>query len=62
MRPTSQRARTVVARAAMIGWAAVACLFFFGAAGAADTIQDRAIDFRMVVKFVSVPPSQRWLT
>ena len=22
----------------------------------------RAMDFRMVVKFVSVPPSQRWLT
>ena len=34
--------------AAAIGWAAaVACLFFFGAAGAADTVQDLAIDFRM---------------
>lgn len=48
MRPTSQGARTVVARAAAIGWAAaVACLLFCGAAGAADTIADLAIDFRM---------------
>jgi len=49
MRPTSRWARTVVARAAAaIGWAAaVACLVFCGAAGAADTIQDLAIDFRM---------------
>ena len=38
----------VVASAAAIGWAAVvACLLFCGAAGAADTIQDLAIDFRM---------------
>jgi len=48
MRPTSRWARTVVARAAAIGWAAaVACLLFCGAAGAADTVQDLAIDFRM---------------
>lgn len=49
MRPTSRWARTVVARAAAaIGWAAaVACVLFCGAAGAADTIQDLAIDFRM---------------
>jgi len=48
MRPTSRWARTVVARAAAIGWAAaVACLLFCGDAGAADTVQDLAIDFRM---------------
>ena len=47
MRP-SEGARAVVRAAAAIGWAAaVACLFFFGAAGAADTVQDLAIDFRM---------------
>ena len=34
--------------AAAIGWAAVLVLVLcFGAAGAADTIQDLAIDFRM---------------
>ena len=30
-----------------IGWATVVLVFCFGAAGAADTIQDLAIDFRM---------------
>ena len=38
----------MVRAAAAIGWAvAVACLLFCGAAEAADTIQDLAIDFRM---------------
>jgi cytochrome c biogenesis protein CcmG, thiol:disulfide interchange protein DsbE len=47
MRPGA-RARAVARAAAAIGWAAaVACLLFCGAAGAADTIQDLAIDFRM---------------
>jgi cytochrome oxidase Cu insertion factor (SCO1/SenC/PrrC family) len=44
----SEEARAVVRAAGAIGWAAaVACLLFCGAAGAADTIQDLAIDFRM---------------
>ena len=47
MRP-SEGARAVARAAAAIGWAvAVAGLLFCGAAGAADTIQDLAIDFRM---------------
>ena len=47
MRP-GEGARAVARAAAAIGWAvAVACLLFCGAAGAADTIQDLAIDFRM---------------
>jgi cytochrome oxidase Cu insertion factor (SCO1/SenC/PrrC family) len=47
MRP-SEEARTVVRAAGAIGWAAVLVLVFFcGAAGAADTIADLAIDFRM---------------
>jgi len=47
MRP-SEGARAVVRAAAAIGWVAVLVLvFFFGAAGAADTIADLAIDFRM---------------
>lgn len=47
MRP-SEGARAVLRVAAAIAWAAaVACLLFCGAAGAADTIQDLAIDFRM---------------
>ena len=46
MRP-SQGARTVARAAVAIGWAAVACLLVCSAAGAADTIQDLAIDFRM---------------
>lgn len=45
---SSERARAVVRAVAAIGWAAVVVLVFFcGAAGAADTIQDLAIDFRM---------------
>ena len=47
MRP-SEGARVVARVAVAIGWAAaVACLLFCGAAGAADTIQDMAIDVRM---------------
>jgi cytochrome oxidase Cu insertion factor (SCO1/SenC/PrrC family) len=47
MRP-SEEARTVVRAAGAIGWVAVLVLVFFcGAAGAADTIADLAIDFRM---------------
>ena len=47
MRP-SVGARAVARVAVAIGWvAAVACLFVCGVAGAADTIQDLAIDFRM---------------
>ena len=47
MRP-SEGARAVARAAGAIGWAAaIACLLFFGAAGAADTIADLAIDFRM---------------
>jgi cytochrome oxidase Cu insertion factor (SCO1/SenC/PrrC family) len=47
MRP-SEEPRTVARAAGAIGWAAVLVLVFFcGAAGAADTIADLAIDFRM---------------
>ncbi len=47
MRP-GEGARSVASAAATIGWAAVVVLLFFGgAAGAADTVQDLAIDFRM---------------
>ena len=47
MRP-SQPAGAVGRAAAAIGWAAVvALLCLCGAAGAADTIADLAIDFRM---------------
>ena len=47
MRP-SQRARAVGSAAAAIGWAVVVVMVFcVGAAGAADTIADLAIDFRM---------------
>ena len=47
MRP-SEGARAVARAAAAIGWAvAIAGLLFCGAAEAADTIQDLAIDFRM---------------
>ena len=47
MRP-SGRAGAVGRAAAAIGWAAVVVLLCFGgAAGAADTIADLAIDFRM---------------
>ena len=43
-----ERARAVARGGAAIGCAAVVVLVFcFGAAGAADTIQDLAIDFRM---------------
>jgi cytochrome oxidase Cu insertion factor (SCO1/SenC/PrrC family) len=48
----------VARAAAAIGWAAaVACLLFCGAAGAADTIQDLAIDFRMNPLDGQVPPA-----
>jgi cytochrome oxidase Cu insertion factor (SCO1/SenC/PrrC family) len=47
MRP-SQRARAVSSAAAAIGWAVVVVMVVFcGGAGAADTIADLAIDFRM---------------
>lgn len=46
MRP-SVGARAVARAAGAIGWAVVVLVFCFGAAGAADTIQDLAIDFRM---------------
>jgi hypothetical protein len=47
MRPTEE-ARAVARAAGAIGWAAVLVLVFFcGAAGAADTVQDLAIAFRM---------------
>jgi cytochrome c biogenesis protein CcmG, thiol:disulfide interchange protein DsbE len=47
MRP-SRRARAVGRAAAAIGWTTVVVLLCFcGAAGAADTIADLAIDFRM---------------
>ena len=47
MRP-SRRARAVGRAAAAIGWTTVVVLVLFcGAAGAADTIADLAIDFRM---------------
>lgn len=47
MRP-SAGARAVGRAAGAIGWAAVIVLVFLcGAVGAADTVQDLAIDFRM---------------
>jgi cytochrome oxidase Cu insertion factor (SCO1/SenC/PrrC family) len=57
MRP-SEGARAVARAAAAIGWAAVLVLVFcFGAAGAADTIQDLAIDFRMTPLDGQVAPA-----
>ena len=45
---SSERASAVASTAAAIGWAAVVVLVVFcGVAGAADTIADLAIDFRM---------------
>jgi cytochrome c biogenesis protein CcmG, thiol:disulfide interchange protein DsbE len=56
MRP-SEGARAVARAAAAIGWAAVLVLVFFCAAGAADTIQDLAIDFRMTPLDGQVAPA-----
>jgi cytochrome oxidase Cu insertion factor (SCO1/SenC/PrrC family) len=47
MRP-GEGVRAVRRAAVAIGWAVVvAAIFFCGVAGAADTVQDLAIDFRM---------------
>jgi cytochrome oxidase Cu insertion factor (SCO1/SenC/PrrC family) len=57
MRP-SEGARAVARAAPAIGWAAVLVLVVcFGVAGAADTIQDLAIDFRMTPLDGQVAPA-----
>ena len=57
MRP-SGGARAVARAAAAIGWAAAVVLVFCsGAARAADTIQDLAIDFRMTPLDGQVAPA-----
>jgi cytochrome oxidase Cu insertion factor (SCO1/SenC/PrrC family) len=57
MRP-GERERAVARPAAAIGWALVVVLLCFcGAAGAADTIADLAIDFRMTPLDGQVAPA-----